>query len=36
MPAGPRIHPEDAGHFEHLARYLVPVPLPSQNLRLTG
>jgi hypothetical protein len=34
--AGPRIYPEDAGHFEHLARYVVRVPMPSQEVRLTA
>jgi len=34
--AGPRIYPEDGGHFEHLARYVVRVPMPSKDVRLTA
>ena len=33
---GPRIHPSDPEHFERLARYVVRVPMPHKDVRLTG
>ncbi len=33
--AGPRVHPTDPEHLERLARYIVRVPMPQKDVRLT-
>jgi hypothetical protein len=33
---GPRVHPSDPEPFERLARYIVRVPMPQKDVRLTG
>jgi hypothetical protein len=34
--AGPRVYPTDPEHFERLARYVVRVPMPQKDVRLTA